>query len=103
MFAVFYTDAFLLWLLYRFVRPQPTQRNGNSIASATLFAHDPSSASENLKHAYNQSLDEKQAQNRKDQANKFLAFVIKEWQDDIRTESAIGFEFLDASARCTPE
>ena len=54
LFAVFYTDCFLLWLLYRFMRPQETLISGNTIASATLFAHDPSLATENLKIAYSQ-------------------------------------------------
>ena len=46
-----YVDLFLLWLLYRFMKPQETLRNGNSISSTTLFAHDHEAAGQNLKHS----------------------------------------------------
>ena len=35
-----YMDLFLLWILYRFMKPQRIFRNGQTEASALLFAHD---------------------------------------------------------------
>ena len=36
----FYVDLFLLWLLYRFMKPQNILQDGRTEASALLFAHD---------------------------------------------------------------
>ena len=36
----FYVDLFLLWLLYRFMKPQNILKDGRTEASALLFAHD---------------------------------------------------------------
>ena len=76
------------------MRPHKIQDDGNTVASATLFAHNPAAATENLRESFVIQKDKRLAQNRQEQAKKFLAYVIKEWQDEIRTESAIGFEFL---------
>ena len=38
--AEFYVDLFLLWLLYRFMKPQKIFVNGKTEASTLLFAHD---------------------------------------------------------------
>ena len=39
-----YVDLFLLYLLYKFTKPQKKLKNGMTIASAILFAHDRSKA-----------------------------------------------------------
>ena len=38
--AEIYVDLFLLWLLYRFMKPQNILKDGRTEASALLFAHD---------------------------------------------------------------
>ena len=43
-----YVDLFLLWLLYRFMRPQRIHEDGISEASVLLFAHDESYAKSSL-------------------------------------------------------
>ena len=43
-----YVDFFLLWLLYRFMRPQRIHEDGTSEASVLLFAHDESYAKSSL-------------------------------------------------------
>ena len=39
-----YVDLFLLWLLYRFMRPQRIDNDGLTEASTLLFAHDVTNA-----------------------------------------------------------
>ena len=39
-----YVDLFLLYLLYKFTRPQRKLMDGRTVASAVLFAHDHSKA-----------------------------------------------------------
>ena len=39
-FIEIYVDLFLLWLLYRFMKPQKMLKDGRTEASALLFAHD---------------------------------------------------------------
>ena len=36
----FYVDLFLLWLLYRFLKPPKILADGRTEASAIMFAHD---------------------------------------------------------------
>ena len=38
-FIEIYVDLFLLWLLYRFMKPQKILEDGKTEASALLFAH----------------------------------------------------------------
>ena len=40
-----YVDLFLIFLLYKFMRPQLKLEDGRTVASAVLFAHDHGSAS----------------------------------------------------------
>ena len=90
-----YSDLFMLWLLYRFMRPQPTEVDGGSASSSTiLFAHDHRIAGDGLFESLMQKYDECKAEKIKRQASAFLAFVIKEWTDEMRTEHSIGLEFM---------
>ena len=43
-----YVDLFLLWLLYRFMKPQKNSQDGRTEASVLLFAHDGKRAQEIL-------------------------------------------------------
>ena len=47
-FVEIYADLFLLWLLYRFMKPQRVLKDGTTEASVLLFAHDCDSAEINL-------------------------------------------------------
>ena len=44
----YYVDLFLLWLLYRFMKPKYVFKDGISAESAILFAHDSKNATELL-------------------------------------------------------
>ena len=48
----FYVDLFLLWLLYRFMRPQESSTDGWTAASIVLFVHDAKSADKSLLDSY---------------------------------------------------
>ena len=43
-FVEIYVNLFLLWLLYRFMKPQRALGSGATEASVLLFAHDPAKA-----------------------------------------------------------
>ena len=40
-----YVDLFLIFLLYKFMKPQQKLEDGRTVASAVLFTHDHGSAS----------------------------------------------------------
>ena len=48
----FYVDLFLLWLLYRFMKPEIVLQDGRTEASVLLFAHDGKRATEVLRYTY---------------------------------------------------
>ena len=50
--AEFYVDLFLLWLLYRFMKPQKNLHDGRTEASVLLFAHDGKKAQKILLSSY---------------------------------------------------
>ena len=82
----YYVDLFLLWLLYRFMRPQQILNDGNTVANALIFTHDSNSAGKRLLESFKQKHDESKAQLIQTQANEFLAFVIKQWSEEMDTE-----------------
>ena len=43
-----YVDLFLIFLLFKFMRPQQKLEDGRTVASVVLFAHDHGSASTGL-------------------------------------------------------
>ena len=47
-----YVDLFLLWLLYRFMKPQKNLQDGRTEASVLLFSHDGKRAQEILLDSY---------------------------------------------------
>ena len=48
------------------MRPHKIQDDGNTVASATLFAHDPAAATENLRESFVIQKDKRLAQNRQE-------------------------------------
>ena len=48
----YYVDLFLLWLLYRFMKPQNTLQDGRTEASVLLFAQDSGEAQMTLLNWY---------------------------------------------------
>ena len=44
-----YVDLFLLYLLYKFTKPMEKLADGRTVASAVLFAHDHSKASQAIR------------------------------------------------------
>ena len=57
-----YVDLFLLWLLYRFTRPQKFLNDGRPVASAILFAHDNIKAGDGLVNSLLHNQEDKEAQ-----------------------------------------
>ena len=49
-----YVDLFLLYLLYRFMKPQPVLENGATVIQTVLFAHDHEIAGQNLESSMRQ-------------------------------------------------
>ena len=91
-----YSDIFLLWLLYKFMKPQKILNDGRTLASATLFAHDHKAAGVGLLESLKKKNEDKQATIIQREAKDFLQFVIKEWTNELGTEQSIGFEFLSS-------
>ena len=58
----FFVDLFLLWLLYRFMKPQKTIDGHRTEASVLLFAHDAQRAEQTLVDIYREDQDEKTAE-----------------------------------------
>ena len=44
----YYVDAFLLWLLYRFIRPTESSEQSNGKANALILVHDSERANNSL-------------------------------------------------------
>ena len=50
----YYVDLFLLWLLYRFIRPMESAESGNVKANALIFVHDTETADNGLLKSFKQ-------------------------------------------------
>ena len=86
----FYVDLFLLWLLYKFMKPQLILSDGKTEASVLLLS---------LAHE-TRSTDTKTGDNYHGRsANAFLTYMLKILIDGLRTESSIFDEFMDKSDR----
>ena len=72
---IMYIDIFLLWLLYRFMQPQISLKDGKAEAPTLLF-------SDESKDNLDRVLDEN-----------------KEWIKEVRTEFKIALEFTDQRTR----
>ena len=81
-----YVDLFLLWLLYRFMKPHKVLEDETAEVSTLMFAHDASSAQESLLDSFEVEHDKRKANLLKQKHNDFLAFVIKDWLTEIDTE-----------------
>lgn len=55
-------DIFLLWLLYKFMKPQRIITADKTEASALLFAHDAKSAQESLLDQYKEEHEQRRAE-----------------------------------------
>ena len=88
-----YVDLVLLWLLYRFVKPQKVLNDGTTEALFLLYANDDSKAEESLYDSYLEEHDKRQAKKLKQKHDDFLDFVIQDMLASIRTESRISLEF----------
>ena len=56
-----YVGLFLLWLLYKFMKPYQSLEGGRSAASAVIFAHDHKTAEDSLIDSFMQTKDEEKA------------------------------------------
>ena len=94
-----YVDLFLLWLLYRFMKPQKIFENGKTEASTLLFAHDGKRATEILRQSYFDDEETRHTEIMDKKHKEFIDFVIKDLANEIATESAVTLEFMDQSER----
>ena len=85
-----YVDLFLLWLLYKFMRPQIILSDGKTQASTLLFAHAHNSIS--LIECSDESYKPKNP-------SAFFTYMLKILTEGLRTESSIFDEFMDSSDR----
>ena len=93
-----YVDLFLLWLLYRFMKPQNILQDGSTEASALLFAHDGLEAQIHLGQC-SEDEDNRQKELPEGKHQGFIAFLIKNLVADIATETSVVLEFMDRSER----
>ena len=56
-----YVDLFLLWILYKFMKPQRELKDGRTEASVLLFAHDAAAAERSLLDSFIQEYGERKA------------------------------------------
>ena len=101
LFIEFYVDLFMLWLLYRFMKPQKIVVNDRTEASALLFAHDGKRAKKIL---LEWCTDKEELRQREMLINKhkgFIDFVLKDWAAEIATETAVTLEFINQKDRET--
>ena len=86
---------FLLYLLYKFTRPQEKLSDGRTIASAVLFTHSPSTLSDVLnktdKTMPEQTIDDPPQKQHKD----FIDYVTSRWADELQSQVEIGYGFVD--------
>ena len=90
-----YVDLFLIFLLFKFIKPKRILDDGRDEASAILFAHDARVAEVILLNSFRDRLGTEHSNNFQEMIDEFLGFVIKEWTKDIKLESSISFEFID--------
>ena len=81
-----YVDLFLLWLLYRFIRPQPVLKDSKNEAPTLLISYVHGS-----KIVGDCSIEWYQGK----QANALLIYMLKILTEGLRTESSIFDEFID--------
>ena len=80
-------DIFLLWLLYRFMKPQNILKDGNTEASALLFAHDGREAQKMLLNFQTSIEEEKKERLLLKKHKDFFDFVINDWIAEITLET----------------
>ena len=95
----FYVDLFLLWLLYRFMKPQKNSQDGRTEASVLLFAHDGKRAQEILFGSQTSDGEQKKVESFQRNYKEFVDFVIKDLIADITTETSVALEFMNQSER----
>ena len=91
----FYVDLFLLWLLYRFMKPQNILEDGRTEASALLFAHDGKRAQEILSRNYTGDQEKRTGDTTDTNSRKFINSFIGDLIAGISTETSVTLEFMD--------
>ena len=94
-----YVDLFLLWLLYRFMKPQKNLQDGRTEASVLLFAHDGKRAQEILLVSCREDDEQIKVESFERNYKEFVNFAIKHLIADITTETSVTLEFMDQSER----
>ena len=88
-------NLFLLWLLYRFTKPEKKFKDGQTEASALLFAHDSKKVKEILSSKQEQNEEDGNVEKLENEHKEFYNFIIKDLIAGITTETAVTLEFMD--------
>ena len=71
------------------MKPQRTDINGTTEASALLFAHDATRAAKNLANTFQEKHDERKGLQLLQKHNDFFNHVMGEWLAEIGTEQRV--------------
>ena len=83
-----YVDSFLLYLLYKFLKPSRITDDGKTEAQVILFALNDNKAQSNVLKTFQERYDEGGNAIR-DKIDDLFKHVIKEWKDLTEIESTI--------------
>ena len=97
MTVEFYVDLFLLFLLYRFMRPKKVLKNGMTEACALFFAHDSKRAKQMFLDWNTE--EDKGWERYFEKKREFNAFLSNDWASNISTELAVTLEFVNKDER----
>ena len=75
LFVSFIGDMFLVYLLYKFSRPQEKRQDGRTAASAALFALKPSPASDATEHPTETMSEQRKGEAAQKQQKEFIDYL----------------------------
>ena len=74
-FVSFIGDMFLVYLLYKFSRPQEKRQDGRTAASAALLAHNPNPASDAIEHPAETMSEQRKGEAAQKKEKEFIDYV----------------------------
>ena len=81
-----FTDLFLLWMLYKFIKPKDSNTENYNNITAVLFVQNQHTAEEILKESFIERHDQQKARMIKEQTDNFIRYVIKECAQELKTQ-----------------
>ena len=98
-FVAFIGDMFLVYLLYKFSRPQEKRQDGRTAASAALFAHKPSPTSEDIEHHAGTMSEQGKGEEAQKQQKKLIDYLTDQWAEDFGQQMEIGYGFVEQESK----